>query len=70
MLRSLLIVAAAGLLLTDAAPAQMRLRPRNAGSYTAPGYNYRYRYVETQRPGLFGSIMEFERRKNEFLFGR
>jgi hypothetical protein len=49
-----------------------RYRPYSTRGYT---YNSEYSYgnntaTQSSRRGIFGAIMELERRKNEFLFGR
>lgn len=56
--------------------AQAASRPRTYTYYPQQSYTYStypsqsyYRSSPTRRPGFFGAIMDFERRKNEFLFG-
>ncbi len=82
-MRHLLIAVAAMALVTVCQDAEAGRRAANRGysySYSSPGYTQSYRYTypssysysssSYRRPGLFGAIMEFERRKNAFLFGR
>lgn len=79
-MKSLVIAAAAlGMVLAgDAAEARRRTTysvPRASNYSTTPRYTYTYPTTsyyrsQPQRMGFFESIMEFERRKNEFIFGR
>jgi hypothetical protein len=44
--------------------------PQSSSGYQTYSYpSSSYRSSQPRRMGIFGSIMEFERRKNEFLFG-
>ena len=80
MMRSLLLtVALLVITFADVPSAQAGSRVRQNRRYygsSATNYTGSYRTVAPQQPyrvyrgGVFDRLLEFERRKNEFLFGR
>jgi hypothetical protein len=79
MHRLLLAVALLTITLADLSEAQAGTRVRQNRRYYGGGATYDtggYRTVPQQQPyrvyrgGFFDRLLEFERRKNEFLFGR
>jgi hypothetical protein len=60
MRKYLIVTAILAMTLLSFTPAEAARRTRAVRS---PGYG-------TSRPGVFQALMEFERRKNELIFGR
>lgn len=76
-MKSLLIAAAALGLVVAGQSAEAAGRrttyyyPQSSSGYRTYSYpsSTNYRSSQPRRVGFFGALMEFERRKNEFLFG-
>jgi hypothetical protein len=65
-MRKMLIVAAVlAMTIATVSPAEASRKRRR--SYTRTRSTYQQ---TSQRPGFFARLMELERRKNDFLFGR